>query len=70
MSGTFGHEAEHRDQSLKIYSQSWQEKIDQYGDAVLVTGYSCRCQIKRLENIKQSHPLQTLLQILTHSIHD
>lgn len=64
MSGTYGHEAEHQNTSKNIYAQSWQEKIKTYDDKVLVTGYSCRCQVKRTDHKKQLHPVQVLLKFL------
>jgi len=63
MSGTYGHETEHRTLSETIYSQSWKEKLHQLDDKVLVTGYSCRSQIKRLEQKEVSHPIQILNQL-------
>lgn len=64
MAGTYGHEAEHRQLSEKIYNQSWKAKQQEHGHKLLVTGYSCRTQIKRLENEKALHPIQLLNQIL------
>lgn len=60
MAGTYGHEAEHRQLSTQIYQQSWQEKQIEYGLKFLVTGYSCRSQIKRLQQEQPLHPIQIL----------
>ena len=60
MAGTYGHEAEHRQLSEQIYQQSWQEKQIEYGESFLVTGYSCRSQIKRLQQEQALHPIQIL----------
>ena len=62
MSGTYGHEAEHRALSATIYAQSWREKIAQHQDRLLATGYSCRSQIKREDQRTALHPLQAILQ--------
>lgn len=62
MSGTYGHEAEHRDISAQIYAQSWQENVARYQDRLLATGYSCRSQAKRMDGETLPHPLQILLQ--------
>ena len=44
---------------------SWQKPVQNHGaDQVLVTGFSCRSQVKRLEGVKPKHPLQQLLQLL------
>ncbi|WP_071059127.1 FAD-binding and (Fe-S)-binding domain-containing protein [Pelistega sp. MC2] len=64
MAGTYGHEKEHRATSELIYTQSWQEKVREHGDKLLATGFSCRCQVDRLENKTLLHPLQVLLQAL------
>lgn len=65
MAGTYGHEAEHRELSQQIYSQSWQEKQKQHGAQFLVTGYSCRTQIKRIEQETAKHPVQVLNTMLS-----
>ncbi|TCM66407.1 FAD/FMN-containing dehydrogenase [Acinetobacter calcoaceticus] len=62
MSGTYGHESEHRELSAKIYQQSWQQQRAEYADRLLVTGYSCRSQIKRLDNATAKHPVQILAE--------
>jgi Fe-S oxidoreductase len=33
-------------------------------DLLLVTGFSCRSQVKRYEGFKPKHPLQALLQLM------
>ena len=60
MAGTYGHEAEHRQLSKEIYTQSWQPRVDMYGTVVLATGYSCRTQVKRFSEQKLLHPIQIL----------
>lgn len=64
MAGTYGHEAEHRELSKQIYTQSWQKQQQQFGKQFLVTGYSCRTQIKRIEQENAKHPIQVLNEIL------
>ena len=61
MAGSYGHEAEHVASSRGIYQLSWQEKVAGHADAVLATGYSCRCQVKRLAGRTLRHPVQVLL---------
>jgi len=66
MSGTYGHEAEHRETSAVIYGQSWRPRVEDPGlqGRLLATGYSCRCQARRFSGAALSHPLQGLLACL------
>ncbi|EKE77962.1 FAD-binding and (Fe-S)-binding domain-containing protein [Gallaecimonas xiamenensis] len=61
MAGTYGHEAEHLETSKGIYGLSWSQSVAQ-ADTVLATGYSCRCQVGRMEGQKPLHPVQWLLE--------
>lgn len=62
MSGTYGHEARNRATSERIYDLSWRDKIAEAPqDALVATGYSCRSQAKRLQDVELKHPLQYLL---------
>ena len=68
MAGTYGHEKQNQHNSKALYQMSWQTPVQQIGAAeVLVTGFSCRSQVKRMEGVKPKHPLQQLLQLLTQS---
>jgi Fe-S oxidoreductase len=67
MAGTFGHEAKHRDLSIKLYQMSWQQPVQDSIDntgTVLATGYSCRSQIHQQTNAKPEHPLTYLNRLL------
>ncbi|WP_245624383.1 FAD-binding and (Fe-S)-binding domain-containing protein [Belnapia moabensis] len=66
MAGTYGHEAEHRGTSERIYDQSWRRHVAVPVSAggLLATGYSCRSQAKRLDGVALPHPAQALLQAL------
>ncbi|MBY6196574.1 FAD-binding oxidoreductase [Vibrio hangzhouensis] len=65
MAGTFGHESDKLQMSKDIYGLSWKPNLDNLPkERCLVTGYSCRSQVKRFESDKVRHPLQALLQIL------
>lgn len=65
MAGTYGHEAQNYDKSKALYEMSWQQPVQSFGaDQVLVTGFSCRSQVKRFEGVKPKHPLQQLLKLL------
>ncbi|MEX1222620.1 MAG: FAD-binding and (Fe-S)-binding domain-containing protein [Idiomarina sp.] len=61
MAGTFGHELENKADSLHLYDLSWREVVADYGsERVLATGFSCRSQVKRIEQQRVKHPLQIL----------
>lgn len=65
MAGTFGHELDKYEMSKDIYGLSWKPSLEKLPkERCLVTGYSCRSQVKRFENIKPKHPLQALLSML------
>lgn len=62
MAGTYGHEQVNFENSKSLFAMSWQEKLTQVdAEQVLVTGYSCRSQVKRLGNMQTRHPVEALL---------
>ncbi len=65
MAGGDGHETRHQETSRALYDQSWKKKVDQTGlDNMLVTGYSCRCQVARFEGTKPRHPVEYLTELV------
>jgi FAD/FMN-containing dehydrogenase/Fe-S oxidoreductase len=65
MAGTYGHEAQNLANSTALFDMSWRKPVQQFGtDNLLVTGFSCRSQVKRLVGDKPRHPLQALLAAL------
>ncbi len=65
MAGTFGHELDKLQMSKDIYALSWKPNLEQLPkERCLITGYSCRSQVKRFESIKPKHPLQALLSMI------
>ena len=48
MAGTFGHETTNYQTSETIYQLAWAKKVKEVPDALLLTGYSCRTQVKRM----------------------
>ncbi|MCK5818921.1 MAG: FAD-binding oxidoreductase [Psychromonas sp.] len=65
MAGTYGHDAQKVGESKQIYNLSWQEEINKREfTQCLATGYSCRSQVKRIENRSLKHPVQALLTLL------
>lgn len=65
MAGTYGHDAKHLEDSRQIYASSWQPALEKLPVShVLVTGYSCRSQVKRFDGATLRHPIQALLQLI------
>ncbi len=66
MAGTYGHEAENVQTSKRIYAQSWAPLINNSDLApqLMATGYSCRSQVRRIDNKTVPHPVQVLLRQL------
>ena len=66
MAGTYGHESSNVETSKKIYSLSWSQVVNNpvNNGKLTATGYSCRSQTKRIDNVKLPHPVQILLQQL------
>lgn len=62
MAGTYGHELEHVENSKGIYNLSWYQHahIDNNDFQIVVTGYSCRSQVKRFEKYRPKHPIEIL----------
>ena len=66
MAGTYGHEQVNLENSKGLFELSWQPKLaDVKEEQVLVTGYSCRSQVKRLGNLKTKHPVEVLVASLS-----
>lgn len=65
MAGTYGHEVQNQQNSRALYDLSWAAVVSTTApDLLLVSGYSCRSQVKRYEGFKPRHPLQALLQLM------
>jgi FAD/FMN-containing dehydrogenase/Fe-S oxidoreductase len=66
MAGTYGHEAEHRETSERIYAMSWGPHVSRWaaGGRLMATGYSCRSQVKIIAGQRLPHPAETLLACL------
>jgi hypothetical protein len=60
MSGLFGHEAEHLEMSRRIFELSWAKPLSS-GEG-MATGFSCRCQTKRLIGRRLLHPIEVLAE--------
>ncbi|MBQ8706780.1 MAG: FAD-binding oxidoreductase [Succinivibrionaceae bacterium] len=65
MAGMYGHERIHRQDSERIYNQSFGVAVKRYGvEHCVITGYSCRSQVKRLEGKTPNHPVQIIARYL------
>jgi FAD/FMN-containing dehydrogenase/Fe-S oxidoreductase len=69
MAGTYGHETANVETSKKIYQLSWTDVINNSAnkDQLVASGYSCRSQVKRIDEVKLPHPLQVLLAQMKHN---
>jgi FAD/FMN-containing dehydrogenase/Fe-S oxidoreductase len=63
MSGLYGHEVDNRTASARLYEASWSAPVHE-AEVALATGFSCRCQIKRLGGRRALHPVEYLAQRL------
>ena len=62
MAGTYGHEKTNLENSKGLFDLSWQPKLaDLVPEQILVTGFSCRSQVKRFTELKARHPVEALL---------
>lgn len=79
MAGTFGHESSHYEESKGIYELSWSQhsqvkstvdnsqtnsQAQTIDEQILVTGYSCRSQVKRFEGSRPQHPIEALAELI------
>jgi FAD/FMN-containing dehydrogenase/Fe-S oxidoreductase len=67
MAGTYGHEVKNKPVSERIYDMSWRRHLRQCNkEIVLATGYSCRSQAKRFDQLTLLHPAQALLAAIAN----
>lgn len=60
MAGSYGYEVEHQAQSLYLYKAGWEQAVEQKNPC-LITGFSCRSQVRRFQNKELQHPVSWLL---------
>ncbi len=63
MCGVFGHEREHLEESRGVFAMSWERRLPNaaaHRAQVLVSGHSCRSQVKRFAGFEPSHPAEVL----------
>ena len=59
MAGLFGHQAEQKNLSQKIFDMAWRPTLDAHTQP-LATGYSCRSQIRRFTTNAATHPIAVI----------
>ncbi|MFT5707170.1 MAG: FAD/FMN-containing dehydrogenase/Fe-S oxidoreductase [Oceanospirillaceae bacterium] len=65
MAGTYGHETQNIENSKELYNMSWKKVVaDNQSSTLLATGYSCRSQVKRIDQKTINHPLQAIIKRL------
>ncbi|QUM91351.1 FAD-binding oxidoreductase [Moritella sp. 36] len=65
MAGSYGHDAKNVAASKSIYTHSWKHALAQRDPSrCLATGYSCRSQVKRIDEVRLNHPVKALLGAL------
>ncbi len=64
MAGMWGHEARNRATSRAIFHQSWADAVAPGPDAILATGFSCRCQTAEVAGRTLLHPVSLLRRLL------
>lgn len=65
MAGTYGHEKTNVENSKGLFNLSWQPKLESLNsEQILVTGFSCRSQVKRFSELKARHPVEAILTAL------
>lgn len=62
MAGVFGHEAENQEISRRLFEMTWRAPMARDGAINLATGFSCRCQSKRITGERPRHPVEYLAQ--------
>jgi FAD/FMN-containing dehydrogenase/Fe-S oxidoreductase len=72
MSGVYGHEASHYEESKGLYAMSWARHLGKVpADAAptrfLAQGHSCRSQVKRFGGFVPRHPAEALVSALRNA---
>ncbi len=66
MAGLHGHMVQNQDESYRVYEKNWKGALaSRPFDRCLVTGYSCRSQVERMEGRKAHHPVEVLEALFT-----
>lgn len=65
MAGLHGHIAAYKDETYRVYERNWKKHIHSHPfEHCLITGFSCRSQVKRMEGRQALHPLAVLDRLM------
>lgn len=65
MAGMHGHMVQNQDESYKVWNMGWKKELEKRDfNSCLVTGFSCRSQVYRMEGKEAMHPIYVLLDLL------
>lgn len=68
MAGHFGHQERHAAMSREIYDTNWRARVEAGEPATAyVSGFSCRCQVRRMSGIEARHPLAAIARLPLHA---
>lgn len=68
MAGLHGHMVQNLKESYAVYEKNWHSEIaSRPFERCLVTGYSCRSQVERMEGKKPCHPTEVLERLFDKS---
>ena len=71
MAGLFGHMRKNQEESFAVYKKNWHDLLAARDFShCLVTGFSCRSQVKRMEHRTAMHPFGIILMLLKEHIKD
>ena len=69
MAGLFGHMAANQKQTYAVYEKNWKPEISKRDfNHCLITGFSCRSQVQRMEGKKAIHPLFVVDELLKKAL--
>ena len=69
MAGLFGHMAENQKQTYAVYEKNWKPELEKRDfDHCLITGFSCRSQVHRMEGKRAVHPLFVVDDLLKKAL--
>ena len=69
MAGLFGHISKNHDETYAVYEKNWKDKIKSHDfKHCLITGFSCRSQVHRMEGKEAVHPLFVLNDLLNKAL--
>ena len=65
MAGLFGHMKSNQEETRTVYEQNWKEHLTSRPfTQCLITGFSCRSQVERMEHKRANHPVHVLTMLL------